>query len=144
LVVCTAVGEQTEEDLESFLRHNEILLRRREPHGTIFDARRSVPLGPKLRKRVVQWLVRNDAMLRTYVVASGVVMSTPLQRGAFRAILWMRPLPFPYCTDSSLEAARRFVCSRLVERGCVLPPPLEWSHFFDPRRVEKSSGVDTR
>jgi hypothetical protein len=144
LVVCTAVGEQTEADLESFLSHSEALLRRREPHGTIFDARRSIPLGPKLRKRVVQWLVRNDAMLRTYVVASGIVMSTPLQRGALRAILWMRPLPFPYCAESSLEAARLFVCSRLAARGCVLPLPLEWSHLFDVRRVEKPRGFDTR
>jgi hypothetical protein len=143
LVVCTAVGEQTGEDLEAFLSHSEGLLRRREPHGTIFDARRLVPWGPKLRKRVVQWLVRNDAMLRTYVVASGIVMSTPLQRGALRAITWMRPLPFPYCTESSLEAARHFVCSRLAQRGCVLPAPLEWSHLFDVRLVEKSRDVDT-
>jgi hypothetical protein len=138
LVVFTAVGEQTDADFEAYLADCDALLRRREPHGTIFDARRATPIGAKLRKRMVQWLSRNDALLRVYRVANGMVMSTPLQRGAFRAILWMRPLPFPYSVETSLEGARRFVCARLAERGCPAPPLVNWGDLLDNRSLEKT------
>jgi hypothetical protein len=121
------VGEQTEADFESYLADCDELLRRRQLHGTIFDARRAAPIAATLRKRQVQWLSRNDTMLRTYRVATALVMSTPLQLGVLRAILWMRPLPYPYCVESSLEAGRRYVCARLSERGCAAPPMFNWT-----------------
>jgi hypothetical protein len=127
LVVFTAVGEQTERNFEDYLADCDAVLRRRQPHGTIFDARRAAPIGPKLRKRQVDWLVRNEALLRGYRVATGLVMATPLQRGVLRAILWMRPLPYVYCVESSFEAARGFVCKRLLERGCAPPPMFNWN-----------------
>jgi hypothetical protein len=138
LVVFTAVGEQTEADFEAYLADTERLLQRREPHGTIFDARRAAPIGAKMRKRQVQWLQRNGVLLNAFRVATGFVMSTPVQRGAFRAILWMRPLPYPYCLESSFEAARNFVCHRLMERGCAMPPMFSWGALRDdthPRTV---------
>lgn len=125
LVVLTAVGDQTEAEFEAFLAESDALLRRRQPYGVIFDGRRAAPISPKLRQRMVRWLVRNDALLRFYVVASSVVMSTALQRGVFRAILWMRPLPFPYSIDTSLEDAREFVCARLAARGLPSPLPFD-------------------
>jgi hypothetical protein len=145
LVVFTAVGEQTDAEFEAYLSDCDALMRRREPYGTIFDARRAAPIGPKLRKRQVQWLSRNDALLSAYVVASGLVMSTALQRGVFRAILWMRPLPFPYSVETSLEGARRFVCSRLAERGCAAPPMFSWGTVLQNGAVEKARrGADSR
>jgi hypothetical protein len=137
LVAFTGVGEQTEEEFEAFLADADSLLRRRQPFGVIFDSRRAAPIGPKLRKRMVAWLARNDALLRAYVVANSVVMSTPLQRGVFRAILWMRPLPFPYSVETTLEGARRFVCQRLAERGCPPPPPFNWSSILPSGHDEK-------
>ena len=130
LVVFTAVGEQTEDEFDAFLADCDRVLRRREPHGSIFDGRRSAPIGPKLRKRQVAWLARNAALLRTYVVGSGVVINSPLQRGALRAILWMQPLPFPFVVESSFEAARRYVCARLQERGCDTPPMFNWGNVL--------------
>lgn len=126
LVVFTAVGEQSEADFEAYLDDCDALLKRREAYGSIFDVRRAAAIGPKLRKRQVEWLKRNDSLLRAYLVGTGMVMATPLQRGVFRAILWMRPLPYPYSVETSLDAARRFVCSRLHERGCAVPPMFNW------------------
>lgn len=127
LVVFTAVGEQSDSDFDAYLADCDAVLRRRQPHGTIFDARRAAPIGPKLRKRQVDWLARNEPLLRAYRVGTGLVMATPLQRGVLRAILWMRPLPYVYCVESSFEAARHFVCMRLSERGCTPPPMFNWS-----------------
>lgn len=127
LVVFTAVGSQSESDFEAYLSDCDRLLRRRQLHGAIFDARRADPIGPTLRKRHVDWLARNDALLRAYRVGTGMVMATPLQRGVLRAILWMRPLPYPHCVESSFEAARHFVCTLLAERGCAAPPLFNWS-----------------
>jgi hypothetical protein len=148
LVVFTAVGEQTEKDFEEYLADCDAVLRRRQPHGTIFDARRAAPIGPTLRKRKVKWLARNEALLRGYRVATGLVMETPLQRGVLRAILWMRPLPYVYCVESSFEAARHFVCMRLSERGCAPPPVGNWSAVLastsDGRLREGRRGVHPR
>lgn len=145
LVVFTAVGEQTNEEFEAYLAHCDLLLRRREPYGVIFDGRRAAPIGPKLRKRMVAWLARNDALLRVYVVANAVVLSTALQRGVFRAILWMRPLPFPYSVETTLEGARAFVDVRLAarRRPSSLPP----DRVIVPlpaRRAKPRRGADTR
>jgi hypothetical protein len=137
LVVFTAVGDQTEDEFEAYLADCDSMLRRRQPHGIIFDARRSTPIGPKLRQRMVAWLSRNDSLLRVYVLANAMVMATPLQRGVFRAILWMRPLPFPYSVETSLEGARQFVCQRLEARGCTIPPQMNWSSGFSPKLDEK-------
>jgi hypothetical protein len=144
LVVFTAVGEQTQTEFEAYLSDCDRLLRRREAYGSIFDARRAAPIGPKLRKRMVEWLSRNDALLRAYLVGTGMVMSTPLQRGVFRAILWMRPLPYPYTVESSFEAARTFVCSRLLERGCAAPPMPSWSTLQPPGTEPPRRGVHPR
>jgi hypothetical protein len=145
LVVFTAVGEQTPEEFEAYLADCDSLLRRREPYGVIFDARRSAPIGPKLRQRMVGWLGRNDALLRAYIVANSMVMATALQRGVFRAILWMRPLPFPYSVETSLEGARAFVCSRLMARGCPTPPPFDATSVLLPLlRDRPRRGVDSR
>ena len=75
LVVFTAVGEQTEEEFEAYLADCDSLLRRREPYGVIFDARRAAPIGPKLRKRMVEWLARNDALLRAYIVGVAALLT---------------------------------------------------------------------
>lgn len=141
----TAVGEQTDEEFEAYLADCDSLLRRREPYGVIFDARRAAPIGPKLRKRMVAWLARNDAMLRVYIVANAMVMSNALQRGVFRAILWMRPLPFPYSVETSLEGARAFVNSRLAARGCPTPPPFDRASVLPiPVRERPRRGADPR
>jgi hypothetical protein len=145
LVVFTAVGEQTPDELEAYLAECESLLRRREPYGVIFDARRAAPIGPKLRQRAVEWLARNDALLRTYVAGNAMVMATALQRGVFRAILWMRPLPFPYSIETTLEGARAFVLSRLMARGCPPPPRFESASVLLPAPRERlRRGMDSR
>jgi hypothetical protein len=55
----------------------------------------------------------------------------------------MRPLPFPYSVETSLEGARAFVCGRLTARGCPNPPP-----SFDRARAllpeKPRRGVDSR
>jgi hypothetical protein len=139
LVVLTAVGEQSDEDFDAYLADADRLLSRREHHGVIFDARRAAPIGPKLRKRQVEWLRRNDLSLREYRVASGMVMSSAIQRGVFRAILWMQPLPYPYCIESSFEPARRFVCVHLAQRGCAMPPMFSWGPLLASRTLAPGS-----
>jgi hypothetical protein len=94
---------------------------------------------------MVAWLARNDALLRAYIVANSMVMATALQRGVFRAILWMRPLPFPYSVETSLEGARSFVCSRLMARGCPPPPPFDATSVLLPLlRDRPRRSVDSR
>lgn len=126
LVVYTASGDQKAVEFEAHLADAERVLARREPYGVVFDARRGTPLDPKLRKRQVEWLQQNETLLRKYCVALGMVVSSPMQRGAFRAILWMTHLPYPHCVESAFEPARRFVSEHLVRRGCLLSPLRPW------------------
>ncbi|HWO13790.1 MAG TPA: hypothetical protein VNN80_30010 [Polyangiaceae bacterium] len=136
LAVFTAVGEQSPADFEAYLADSDTLLRRREVYGVIFDARRAAPIGPKLRKRQAEWLARNVALLRVYRAGTGMVLGSALQRGIFRAIMWVQPLPTPYSVESTLDGARRFVCARLLERGCT-PLPLPSSQPLTPPAVAR-------
>jgi hypothetical protein len=140
LVLYTAIGEQSDDEFEAYLADADRVLSRRERHGVIFDARRASPIGPKLRKRQVEWLRQNDRQLRAQCVALGMLLSSPIQRGVFRAILWMNPLPYPYSVEVRFEAARRFVCQHLERSGCAAPPILRWdqllgSHGAPPRSL---------
>lgn len=132
LAVVSVAGEPSEESFEELLSSWGTLLRRREAHCIVFDLRRMAPIGAKLRKRQVQWLIRNEALLRAYLLGAGMVMETAEQRGALRAILWMRPLPFPFTVVSSLEEARRFVSARWLERGRALAPSPELPGPWQP------------
>lgn len=132
LVVYTASGAQSDEDFEAYLADADRVLSRRERHGVIFDARRAIPIGPKLRKRQVEWLRQNDRQVRAQCVALGMLFSSPVQRGVFRAILWMTPLPCPYSVEVRFEAARRFVCQHLEQSGCAPPPILRWDQLLSP------------
>jgi hypothetical protein len=126
LVVLTAVGEQTEQDFEGYLAKADRLLQRRELYASIFDARRAAPIGPRLRKRQAEWIKQNEPLLRSFVVATSLVMTSALHRGIFRAISWMQPLPYPHSIDTSLAKARDFTCAHLAKRGCPTPPMFGW------------------
>jgi hypothetical protein len=130
LIVYTAIGDQTDEDFDAYLADADRVLSRQERHGVIFDARRASPIGPKLRKRQVDWLRENDRRLRARCVALGMLLSSPIQRGVFRAILWMNPLPYPYSVEVRFEAARRFVCQHLERRGCTVPSVPRWDQLL--------------
>jgi hypothetical protein len=143
LVVYTAFGHQTEEEFDAYLADADRVLGRRERHGVIFDARRAHPIGPKLRKRQVDWLRQHDRQLRANCVALGMLLNSPVQRGVFRAILWMTPLPYPYAVESSFEAGRRFVCHYLERHGCAVPATPRWDQLLPPR-TERPSPFDHR
>lgn len=143
LVVYTALGDQTEEDFEAYLADAHRVLARRERHGVIFDGRRAAPIGPKLRKRQVEWLREHDRQLRAQCVALGMLLSSPVQRGVFRAILWMNPLPYPYSVEVRFEAARRFVCHHLERSGCIVPASPRWEQLFSSSG-ERARSLDHR
>src|SRR5262245_49751077 len=143
LVVYTALGDQTEEEFEAYLADADRVLSRKERHGIIYDGRRATPIGPKLRKRQVEWLRDNDRELRTHCVALGMLLTSPVQRGVFRAILWMTPLPYPYSVEIRFEAARRFVCQHLERSGCVVPRFPRWDQLF-PTAIERARSLDHR
>jgi hypothetical protein len=130
LVLYTAIGDQSDEDFEAYLADADRVLARRERHGVIFDARRASPIGPKLRKRQVEWLRQNDRQLRAQCVALGMLLSSPIQRGVFRAIMWMNPLPYPYSVEVRFDAARLFVCQHLERSGCAAPPIPRWDQLL--------------
>jgi hypothetical protein len=143
LVVYTALGDQTEEEFEAYLADADAVLARRERHGVIFDGRRAAPIGPKLRKRQVEWLRQHDRQLKAQVVALGMLLSSPVQRGVFRAILWMNPLPYPYSIEVRFEAARRFVCQHLERSGCPVPASPRWEQLLSAGG-ERSRSLDHR
>jgi len=126
LVIFTAIGEQSEDDFEAYLADADALLRRRERYASIFDTRRAAPIGPILRRRQAQWLAQNEELLRTYLVATSLVMTSALHRGILRAIMWLKPLPCPYSIEPSFAAARAYVCSQLAASGCAQPPWFGW------------------
>ena len=143
LVVYTALGDQTEEEFEAYLADADRVLSRRERHGVIFDGRRAAPIGPKLRKRQVEWLREHDRQLRAQCVALGMLLSSPVQRGVFRAILWMNPLPYPYSVEVRFEAARRFVCQHLERSGCRVPVSPRWEQLLSAGG-ERARSLDHR
>ncbi len=113
LVIFTAVGTTTEVDHDQHLADVYALLSRRERFSIVFDLSDAAPITAAGRKKQVDWMVKNRSMLKAYLIGIGFVMPSPVWRGVLRAILWMRPLPFPHVVENDVGTATRWVSLQL-------------------------------
>lgn len=117
-VVSTLPARFEEAELEWFMTIHDGLLARREPYVTLTDctAIAEIP-SPTVRKRIGEWNKRIEADIRRYNVATAIVMSNALVRGALTALHWIAPPPQPTEVVGRAHDGARFLLQQLERNG---------------------------
>lgn len=123
IVVFRFHGEPTDEEFEAYLKAMEGLYARNERFTMVFDARGTVNLKAKHRRRQADWLKQHAARIRRLNPGSAFIIDSPFVRGLLTAILWLQPLPAPHKVFSSMDEAVAWCRDRLERGSAVSAPP---------------------
>lgn len=74
-------------DLHAFGRELEQILGRKRPFVALYDVR-DVRMTANRRKRLLDWASRNDAAIRTHMIALAVVIGSELERAEVTSAFW--------------------------------------------------------
>jgi hypothetical protein len=98
---------QSPAEFTAYLKHIDDLFLRGDRFAIVIDAREAPVHTPTERQEIAKHMKASHARFPHRLVAMGIVMSSPLQRGIFTAIMWLAgptyPIrPFPSTTDAEL------------------------------------------
>ena len=96
LLIVTYRGLASTVEFEAFLSRVGDWLARKERYFLVFD--RSMADMPTAiqRRRMAEWTTWRCAELGRFCGGAAFVITSPLIHGAFRAVLWLQQLPYPY------------------------------------------------
>lgn len=94
-------------EFNAYLKHIDDLFLRGSRFAMVIDARDAPVHSPTERQEIAKHMKASHARFPHRLAAMGIVMSSPLQRGIFTAIMWVAgptyPMrPFPSMTDAEL------------------------------------------
>ena len=129
LLICTAVGESTDDDLAAYTAFLLTKLRRKEIHAVILDATRGKTMRSTHRRAIADFNHQNEAELKRYRAGLALVTPSAALRGMLTAVYWLFKPPFPYAVFETLPEAEAWAQKRLDERQHgpeSVPPPSGW------------------
>lgn len=92
-------------------------------HVLILDVNKAERGSSLQRQRQAQWQEEHAAYFRRHVIAAIFVASSPIVRGAIRAVGWLKPFPYDTHQFEDVEAAIGKAVELLVAQR--LPRPSE-------------------
>ncbi len=96
LVVVRVDGAPTtREHVMEFIASQRAMLERNEAFVEIADAMDARVVSALERKLLADWLRESEVQAKSLCVAMGVLVSSPLVRGAMNAVLWLKSPDFP-------------------------------------------------
>lgn len=110
-------GNPSMQELETYLAKRLEYMRRHEPHVLLYDTRNARMLSKPLTQRHVAWMKEHDALRRETVVASAVVITSPIIRLTASAVLHFWPAKTPYFFCANLSEAVNWAADWLNKTG---------------------------
>jgi hypothetical protein len=89
VVITLSSGPLSDAGLSSWITDLTSLYARRERFAQVIDVRLSESLSPEARRRLAEMSDRNEDSFPGQLVATAIVLSTPFQRGVFKAMTWL-------------------------------------------------------
>jgi hypothetical protein len=117
LLIVRFVGAPTLDDLDKYLARRLTYLQRYEQHVIIYDAREARMFSNALIQRHVAWSKQHEALRRGSVVASAVVVTSPLIRMAASTLLHFLPSKTPSRFCASVPEAVNWLADWLQKEG---------------------------
>jgi hypothetical protein len=103
------------EELEEYLRRQEVMLARRERTiALVLTDNLRMWEAPVLRRQA-EWIKHHYYDLKRTSIGAALVIKSPVVRGMLKAVLWLQPMPQPHFVTSSIEEALAWLRARLHE-----------------------------
>lgn len=117
LLIIRISGKPTMRELEAYLDKRLEYMRRPERHVLLYDTSQLRLPANDLNQRHVAWLKEHDALIQQKVVATSVIITSPLIRLTVSAMAHFWRSPVPYHLTATLPEAARWAADRLHEAG---------------------------
>lgn len=117
LLIIHISGKPTMRELEAYLDKRLEYMRRPERHVLLYDTSQLRLPANDLNQRHVAWLKEHDALIQQKVVATSVIITSPLIRLTVSAMAHFWRSPVPYHLTATLPEAARWAADRLHEAG---------------------------
>ena len=108
-------------ELEEYLAKMDRLIERGGRSAGLVLNQKLMTWEPAILRRQSAWMKANAERLREASLGVALVLSSPLQRGLLKAILWMQPMPQAHHVTADLDDALRWIGDRLHSAGLRLP-----------------------
>ena len=116
-VVITPPRVFSDADFGAMLARLRSYYERGQRFGLVVDVRVAAPLQSEQRRVVVKEIDENVRRFGSLLVGVGYVVTTAVQRGGFKAMMWLRQIPEPPAKIFSLpEDAMAWVRDRYQDR----------------------------
>jgi hypothetical protein len=114
-------GEPSPQQFEAYLARATQYLQRGESHVCIFDVSALRLLSSEQRRRQVEWLEENAALMSRTLLGVVYVITSPVICLTMSVIFHFKAPAVPYVIRSNLDAAGAWAAMRLEEVGLRAP-----------------------
>jgi hypothetical protein len=105
VVIADFSGEQTDDQLASYLRHIKRYLDARKRFALIVDLRQATRTPLSQQAQIAEWLKSNVNSFRKLNVATAFVFSSPVFRFVLSRVFLIQPMPSPHLVTADFEEA---------------------------------------
>jgi hypothetical protein len=137
LVITRYTAPLTDQEHAQSLERFGAYLEQGEPYFCIVDTRHLIAPTPQQRQLQEQWDREYAELVRTTVLGTALIVTSPVIRLTVSILLHLRPMLAPYVMVSDMQAALDWVTARMEAQGledCAerirvhfAPPPLKAS-----------------
>jgi hypothetical protein len=117
-------GDQTDADLDAYLRACRLVLERRERHVTMTWMRRSHNKREH-QHRIAAFMQETDALNREYNRGAAIITRSLAFRFVLSTVLLIKPIPVPYRVCGTFNEAETFLRGIATQNGVRLPTVLD-------------------
>ena len=114
------------EGVDYFIERYSAVIDLRVPFVSIIDSRGLYnAIGAQERKKLTEWFDVSGPLAAGHHFGIAVLLTSPLVRGALKAVTWMKPVPVPIKPFESLTDAAPWVRSIMHEHEMPITPAVE-------------------
>lgn len=116
-------GDQTDQDIERFMKAWEAIIQRGEPCVILSEVRR-YSSNPAHIQKLGEWALRVDSKMREICFGGAFVVSSGVFRFVLSSFLLAAPMPYPYTIVKEPSQAAEWLKEKAKEGGLRLPSVL--------------------
>ncbi len=129
LLIIRFAGRPTMRDLEAYLDKRVEYMRRPERHVLLYDTSGlSMPSNDQSQRHVA-WLKEYDTLIQEKVIATSVIITSPVVRLAVSAMAHFWRSRVPYHITANLPEAIRWAADQLYDAGSTVQANLIHQRF---------------
>jgi hypothetical protein len=87
------------------------------------------------RKAQADWQEEHQEYFKNHVICGVFIASSPIVRGALRAVGWLKPFPYPHEITGNIQDAVQVAVTKLEEAGMAIPTEGQLQSLYSVYRI---------